>query len=75
MKGFFPFLYLRATRGARNPNLLVVITHASHVCGQHSFGPSITPNLIKRVLTICLVKLRQSTFDRCRPHSRTFGYY
>ena len=28
---------LRATRGARNPNLQVVITHASHVCSQHSF--------------------------------------
>ena len=52
----FPFLYLRATRGACNPNLLVVITHASHVYGQQSFGPSITRNLIKRVLNICLVK-------------------
>ena len=30
--------YLRATRGARNPNLQVVITHASHVCSQLSFG-------------------------------------
>ena len=29
---------LRATRGACNPNLGVVITHASHVCTQHSFG-------------------------------------
>ena len=29
---------LRATRGACNPNLEVVITHASHVCTQHSFG-------------------------------------
>ena len=29
---------MRATRGARNPNLQVVITHASHVCSQHSFG-------------------------------------
>ena len=27
---------LRATRGARNPNLQVVITHTSHVCSQHS---------------------------------------
>ena len=25
---------LRVTRGARNPNLQVVITHASRVCGQ-----------------------------------------
>ena len=30
-------LLLRATRGARNPNLQVVITHASHVCSHHSF--------------------------------------
>ena len=30
---------LRATRGACNPPYLqVVITHASHVCSQHSFG-------------------------------------
>ena len=29
---------LRATRGARNPNLQVVMMHASHVCSQHSFG-------------------------------------
>ena len=26
-------------RGARNPNLEVVITHASHVRSQHSLGP------------------------------------
>ena len=32
------FPYLRATRGASNPNLKVVITHASHVCCQNSFG-------------------------------------
>ena len=29
---------LRLKRGARNPNLQVVITHASRVCNQHSFG-------------------------------------
>ena len=29
---------LRATRGVCNPYLQVVITHASHVCNQHSFG-------------------------------------
>ena len=28
----------RKTRGDRNPNLQVVITHASHVRSQHSFG-------------------------------------
>ena len=29
---------LRAAKGARNPNFQVFITHASHVCSQHSFG-------------------------------------
>ena len=29
---------VRAIRRARNPDLQVVITHASHVCSQHSFG-------------------------------------
>ena len=28
----------RCPRGACNPNRQVVITHASHVCSQHSFG-------------------------------------
>ena len=28
---------LRATREAPNPNLQIVITHASHICCQHSF--------------------------------------
>ena len=31
-------LLLRATRGARNPNIQAVITRASHVCSQHLFG-------------------------------------
>ena len=41
---FFPVvmylysLFLRAPLVARNPNVQVVITHVSHVCGQHSFG-------------------------------------
>ena len=49
--------FLRATRGARNPNLQVVITHASHLCSQHSFGlplrmnGCIERNLITRVWT------------------------
>ena len=30
-------ILLRATKGARNPNRQVVITHASHVCSQQSF--------------------------------------
>ena len=32
------YTYLRATRGARNPNPQVFITHALHLCSQHSFG-------------------------------------
>ena len=31
------FILLRVTRGVCNPNLQVVITHASLVCNQHSF--------------------------------------
>ena len=30
--------WLRATRGARNPNIQVFITHAPYVCSHHSFG-------------------------------------
>ena len=36
---------LWAARGARNPNLQVVITHASHVCSQHSFGLNLVPRV------------------------------
>ena len=39
-----PAVYLWARRGARNPNLQVFITHASHVCSQHSFGPPLWMN-------------------------------
>ena len=35
---FLQLLLLGATRGARNPNPQVVITHASHVCSEHLFG-------------------------------------
>ena len=67
---------MRATRGACNPNLQVVITHVSHVGSQHSFGLPLRMSgmyitqfdharldllLITRVLTICHVKLTQST--------------
>ena len=31
---FYAKALLRATRGACNPNIQVVITHASHVCSQ-----------------------------------------
>ena len=34
----FQYCLLRATRGARNPNLQAVTTHESHVCSQYSFG-------------------------------------
>ena len=59
-------IYLRATRGARNPNLQVVITHASHLCSKHSFGLPLRKNgmhrthLLTRVWTICQVKRTRS---------------
>ena len=40
---------LRATRGAHNPNLKVVITHASHLCSQHSFGLPLRMNGMQRM--------------------------
>ena len=40
---------LRATRGARNLNLQVVKTHASHVCSQHSFGLPLRMNGMQRM--------------------------
>ena len=40
---------LRATRGAHNPNLQVVITHASRVCSQHSFGLPLRMNGMHRM--------------------------
>ena len=39
---------LQTTRGARNPNLQVFITHASHVWSQHSFGPPLRMNGMHR---------------------------
>ena len=35
---------LRASLVARNSNLLVVITHASHICSQYSFGLELRMN-------------------------------
>ena len=39
---------MRETRGARRPNLQVVITHASHVCSQLSFGLPLMMNGMHR---------------------------
>ena len=58
---------LRAKREACNPNLQVVITHASHVCSQHSFGLPLRMYGIYRThfdhacFDICHVKLTRST--------------
>ena len=38
LHGYCNLTLLQATRGALNPNLQVVITHASHFCSQYSFG-------------------------------------
>ena len=53
---------LRATRGARNPNLQVVITHASHICTQHSFRLPVRMNgMHKSQNAILLHAFRPST--------------
>ena len=96
------YALLQATKGARNPNLQVFITHMSHVCNQHSFGLPLTMYGMHRthfdqarlhLLSLVIWSgvfwrsvtwgLRKAqlwsksilTFDRCRPHSVTFGYY
>ena len=58
MSYFSPFLaegkiilnsrLLQATRGARNPNPQVVITHASRICNQHSFRLPLRMNGMNR---------------------------
>ena len=40
---------LRATRGARNPNLQVVVMHAWHVCSQCSFGLPLRMNWMNKM--------------------------
>ena len=40
---------LRATRGAHNLNLQVVIVYAAHVCSRHSFGLPLRMNGIYRM--------------------------
>ena len=58
---------LQATRGARNPNLQVVIMHPLHVRNQHSFRLSqharldlLSLVIRSRVFLLCHVKLAQS---------------
>ena len=46
---------LRAPHVARNPNLHVIITHASHVCGQHLCG-----------LPLRMYGMHRTQFDRVR---------
>ena len=55
MHSFISLLW--AARGACNPNLQVVITHASHVCSQHSFGLAL--NLVPRVFGLSDQKARR----------------
>ena len=48
---------LRATRGARNPNPELVVTHASHVCSQHLF------ELLPSVNEMHITQFDQARFD------------
>ena len=77
--------YLRATRGACNPNVQVVITHASHLCSKHSFVLPLKMNGMHRRQFdhARFDHLPRKTYAKhsngvrafCRPHSLTFGYY
>ena len=57
--------------------------NAQNAISSLALRPSTRRNLITRVLSIGHLKLKQSTtleqnvwtFDRCRPHSLTLGYY
>ena len=60
------YRYLRATIGARNPNLQVVITHASHVCSQHSFGLKMNGMHTTQFVHACFDDLSRET---CAQHS------
>ena len=57
---------LRATRGARNPNVEVVITHASHVCSQLSFGLPLRMNGMHRTQFdhACFDRLSRETYAK-----------
>ena len=70
---------LRATRGARNSNLQVVITHASHVCSQHLFGLPLRiygihseRTLITRVWTFYHSLSDHACFDHLSRETREF---
>ena len=47
---YLKYCSLEVTRGAHNPNLQVVITHASHVCSQHLSGLPLRMNGMHRTL-------------------------
>ena len=55
------------TRGARNPNLqVVIITHASHVCSQHLFGLPLKMNRMHRTqFDHALLKLQSLVIWSC----------
>ena len=66
---------LRATRGARNPNPQVVITHASHVCSQYSFGLPLRMNGIHKTQFdhACFDHLSSKTYAKHSVEVKAFG--
>ena len=74
-KGLF-----RATRGAHNPNLQVVITNASHVRSQHSFGLPLRMNGMHRMqfdymrLDLLSLEIWSHKFDHARFEYQIFRY-
>ena len=66
--------YLRATRGAPNPNLQVFITHASHVCNQHSFGFPLRMNGMHRMQFdhTCLDHLSREIYAKHSVEAKAF---
>ena len=82
---------MQATRGARNRNLKIVTTHASHECNQYLFGLPQRMNgmhrtqfdharldllAIRNLITLVLPICHVKVMQSpARPHSVTFGYY
>ena len=59
-----------ATRGARNPNLQVFITHASHVCSRHSFGLPLKMNGMHRTQ---FDHISRETYGKHGVRAKAFG--
>ena len=73
------FIIIKGTRGACNPNLqVVIITHASYLCSQHSFGLPLRINGMHRtrfgpsISHACFDHLSCETYTKHSAGTKTF---